>query len=186
MSDTQIATTDALEGEVIAPAADEQGTKARFAKALDEAKAGASTLGAQLGKVVLESAAPLREKWASGEIADTAKAYGEKAKGQALVLANDGKAITSDALSSIGKLVSDNAGLIDEHLGAKYGDYARTAARQIQEAAAKFEAKDLAELGTDAKEFVKKNPAVAIGAAAVIGFFLARSLTADSAPEKDA
>ena len=44
----------------------------------------------------------------------------------------------------------------------------------MQETAAKIEAKDLNELGEDAKEFVRKSPAVAIGAAAAIGFILAR------------
>ena len=44
----------------------------------------------------------------------------------------------------------------------------------MQETAAKLEAKELAELGDDAKEFVRKSPGVALAGAAVIGFALTR------------
>jgi ElaB/YqjD/DUF883 family membrane-anchored ribosome-binding protein len=44
----------------------------------------------------------------------------------------------------------------------------------MQETAAKIEAKELSELGDDAKEFVKKSPGLAIGMAAVAGFLLSR------------
>ena len=54
--------------------------------------------------------------------------------------------------------MSENAGTIDDKLGAKYGDYARTAARTMQETAAKIDSKDIGELGDDAKEFVRKKP----------------------------
>ena len=89
-------------------------------------------------------------------------------------LAAEGKTRTSDALSSLGKIVADNAGTIDEKLGARYGDYARTAARSLQEAGVKLEGKELGELGEDAKQLAKKNPGVALGLAAVVGFMLAR------------
>ena len=71
-------------------------------------------------------------------------------------------------------MVEDNAALIDEKVGLKYGDYARTAARSMQDAATRLDAKELAELGEDAKEFVRKSPGLAIGMAAVAGFMLAR------------
>ena len=70
--------------------------------------------------------------------------------------------------------MADNAATIDEKLGARYGDYARTAARTMQETAAKIEAKDLDELGEDAKQFVRKSPGMAIGIAALFGFMLSR------------
>ena len=34
---------------------------------------------------------------------------------------------TSDAIATLGKVVADSAGSIDDKLGARYGDYARTA-----------------------------------------------------------
>jgi ElaB/YqjD/DUF883 family membrane-anchored ribosome-binding protein len=71
-------------------------------------------------------------------------------------------------------VVSDNAATIDEKLGAKYGDYARTASRSLQENATKLDNKDLDELGEDAREFVRKSPGLAVGMAAVAGYMVAR------------
>ena len=44
----------------------------------------------------------------------------------------------------------------------------------MQETAAKIEAKELAELGEDAKQFVRKSPGLALGIAAVAGFLVSR------------
>ena len=83
-------------------------------------------------------------------------------------------------MTTLGKVISDNAGTIDEKLGVQYGDYARTAARSIQETAAKLESKDLGELGNDMKDFVQKSPGIAIGIAAVAGFAIAKMLSGRS------
>ena len=146
--------------------------KAKFARALEEAKAGVQ----QLGKEAQEKASAYREKaTATGsEMADEAKVKGQQAKDRAYELANEGKAKASTAISGISKLVSENAPAIDEKVGPKYGDYARSAAKSIQDAADWVEKKDLVELGEDAKEFVRKSPGLAIGLAAVAGFMLAR------------
>ncbi|NBC36327.1 hypothetical protein GTZ99_07120 [Novosphingobium sp. FSY-8] len=147
------------------------GAKARFSKALDEAKSSAVALT----KDLQEKAAPHIEQL-SAQAKDKAAELGGEVKEKALELANDGKTKASDALAAIGKLIADNAEVLDDKVGNKYGDYARTAARQLQETAAGLESKDLAELGAEAKDYIKKHPGVAIGAAAVIGFFLARAL----------
>ena len=159
--------------------------KAKFAKAIDDARAGAE----KVTKQAQASAEAYREKLAGqSEVwLDEAKAYGEQAKDyaeqakeRAAALARDGKTRTSEAISGLGKIVSENAEVIEDKLGAKYGDYARSAARSMQETAAKIEAKDLNELGEDAKEFVRKSPGVAIGLAAVAGFLVARLLKGGS------
>lgn len=146
--------------------------KAKFAAAIDEARAGTKALRdeatAKAG-AYREQLAAKSEDWVA-----EAKDLAGQAKDRAGTLAVDGKAKASDALSSIGQLVADNAGTIDEKLGTRYGDYARTAARSMQETAAKIEAKELNELGDDAKEFVRKSPGLAIGLAAVAGFLLSR------------
>ncbi|RVU06195.1 hypothetical protein EOE18_04965 [Novosphingobium umbonatum] len=171
-------TTAPLAPEAVAEtvAATGETVSAKFSKALEDAKASAVALG----KDLQEKAAPYREKLedklSSADLAAEARAIGEQAKERALALAAEGKVKASDALSGLGKLFADNASVVDDKLGAKYGDYARTAARSIQETAAKLESKELDELGKDAVEFVKKNPAVAIGAAAVVGFALAKLL----------
>lgn len=154
------------------PESSAEAAKSHFAKAVDEAKAGAQALG----KEAQDRADLYREKLTekSGDWASEARARGDQAKERAAGLAIEGKAGASRAISSLGKLVEDNAPLIDEKVGVKYGDYARTAARSIQDTAAKLDAKELGELGEDAKEFVRNSPGLAIGMAAAAGFVLAR------------
>jgi hypothetical protein len=152
--------------------------KGRFSKAIEEAKAGAEALKGE----AMEKGAAYKAK-VSGTTADwvdEAKVYAGQAKEKGTALAVEGKTRASDALSTLGKTISDTATTIDEKLGVQYGDYARSAARSIQETAAKLEAKDLGELGEDVKEFVRKSPGVAIGVAAVAGFAIARMLSGGS------
>lgn len=145
--------------------------KAKFARALEEARAGAQQLGRE---------AQERASAAGGEWAGEAKAKGQQARDRAWDLANEGKAKASEAISGLGKVVNDNAAVIDEKVGPKYGDYARSAAKSIQGAADWVEHKDLGELGDDAKEFVRKSPGLAIGLAAVAGFMVARLIRGSS------
>ena len=72
--------------------------------------------------------------------------------------------------------VEDAAAQIDDRVGAQYGDYARKASRTLQETSAKLDSKSVEELGEDARAMVRKSPGVAVGVAAVFGFFLARLL----------
>lgn len=155
-----------------APAKTNGAARAKFSRALDEARAGATALG-QEARV---RAGEYRERFSasSSEWAGEAKELAGQAKDRAATLAKDGKSKASDAIATLGKLVAENAGTIDDKLGVRYGDYARTAARSMQETAARIEAKSFDELGDDAKEFVRKSPGLAIGLAAIGGFFLAR------------
>lgn len=139
--------------------------KQRFGKALEEARAGAAALGSE----ARTQARARSEDWV-----DEAKTYGRKARVKGKELAVEGKARASDAIASLGKVVSDNAGQIDERLGTQYGDYARTASRSLQETAARIDAKNIDELGDDAREFVRKSPGLAVGLAAVAGYMIAR------------
>lgn len=146
--------------------------KAKFAQALEDAKAGAQALG----KEAQQRAEEYREKAssASKEWQETAKARGDQAMNQATDLARQGKSKASEAIASLGKIVAENAPLIDEKLGSKYGDYARSSARSMEETATKLETKDFDELGEDAREFVRKSPGLAVGMAAAAGFLVAR------------
>jgi ElaB/YqjD/DUF883 family membrane-anchored ribosome-binding protein len=164
-----------------AAAAPQAEAKAKFTKAIEEAKAGAAALTGEAkakAGAYKEQLSAKSEDWAAD-----AKDLAAQAKDRAADLAKEGKAKTSDAIASLGKVVSENAGAIDEKLGTRYGDYARTAARSMQETAAKIEAKDLGELGDDAKKFVREKPGLAIGIAAVAGFFLARLFRGGSSDE---
>ncbi|MFY7836066.1 MAG: hypothetical protein ACOVQ0_07280 [Novosphingobium sp.] len=164
----------------IGPAVEQaaESAKGRFSKAIEEAKAGAEALKGE----AMEKGAAYKAKVSgtTSDWVDEAKVYAGQAKEKGAALAVEGKSRASDALTTLGKTISDTAPTIDEKLGVQYGDYARSAARSIQEAAAKLEAKDLNELGDDVKDFVKKSPGVAVGVAAVAGFVIARMLSGKS------
>lgn len=155
-----------------APVDNRAEAKSKFTSALEEAKAGVAALGREAhtqADTLKEKAMNKQANWQT-----EAKAYGEQAKAKVGELAHDGKAKTSEALTALGKAVTDNATVIDDKLGEKYGDYARSAGRSIQETAAKLDAKSVDELGEEAREFVRKSPGLAVGLAAVAGFMVAR------------
>jgi ElaB/YqjD/DUF883 family membrane-anchored ribosome-binding protein len=139
--------------------------KSRFNAALEEARAGAALLGDEARERV-------------GGYGSQAKArssdWVDDAKTKAGELAVQGKAKASDALTGLSRVVGDNAGKVDDNLGAKYGDYARTASQKLQETAETLDRKSVEELGEDARELVRKSPAAAVGLAALAGFLLAR------------
>lgn len=139
--------------------------KTRFNAALDEAKAGAAALkgeAASRAAAYRDEAKVRSEDWAG----DAKKRAGD--------LAVEAKTKTSDGIASLGKVVSENSTLIDEKLGEKYGDYARSASRSLQETAAKLDSKSVDELSEDARAMVRKSPGAAVGLAAVVGFMFAR------------
>jgi ElaB/YqjD/DUF883 family membrane-anchored ribosome-binding protein len=139
--------------------------KSRFNAALDEARAGAALLGAEARERATAYGVQARER---------SDDWSEDAKVKATELAYQGKAKATEALAGLGKIVADNAETIDEKLGSQYGDYARSASQSLQSTAAKLEQKSVEQLGEDAREFVRKSPAAAVGLAALAGFLLAR------------
>lgn len=88
--------------------------------------------------------------------------------------ANEGKDRTTEALNSVSKAVAGAADLVDEKIGGNYGNYARKAADQVSGFADTLQSKDIDSIIDDTREFVRKQPMIAIGAAAAIGFVLTR------------
>lgn len=146
--------------------------KSRFNAALEEAKAGAAALRAE-GK---ERAAAYRgqAKDKSQDWVSEAKTYGNDAKVKGKELATEGKVKTSEGLRSLSRTINDNAHQVDEKLGAKYGEYARSASTALDDYAAKLDQKSVDDLVEDGRQFVRKSPGTAIGIAAVAGFMLSR------------
>lgn len=146
--------------------------KSRFNAALEEAKAGAAALKAE-GR---ERAAAYRgqAKDKGDDWVAEAKAYGADAKVKGKELATEGKVKTSDGMRTLSRTISENAHQVDEKLGAKYGDYARSASTALNDYAAKLDEKSVDDLVEDGREFVRKSPGTAIGIAAVAGFLLSR------------
>lgn len=97
-----------------------------------------------------------------------------QAAGKAHDYATQGKDRAVDALDSIVELVDGAADALERNLGSNVGEYAQRAAGAISGFAETLKQKDVEELLEDAKSAVRRNPAVAIGAAAAIGFVLAR------------
>lgn len=169
MADVPVSTTADEIGE---PADGIAAAKSRFSKAIEEAKAGAEALkGEAMGRT---AAYKSKVAGTTGDWTEEARVYANQAREKGAALADEGKAKATDALAALGRTIAETAPTIDEKLGSQYGDYARNAARTVQDAAAKLEAKDLGELGDDVKELVRKSPAAAIGIAAVAGFVVAR------------
>lgn len=139
------------------------------------------------------SAHPIRDQFAATAqtIRDEAGKHASNLKGEASALkyqastkareaAVMGKDKAAGAVGSIAKLLEDTAATVDEKFGKQYGDYARSAADSVSGFASTLESKDLDELATSARDFVKKSPGVAVGAAAVAGFVIARLLSGSS------
>lgn len=103
-------------------------------------------------------------------------------KGQATARARDyatqGKERATYALDNVARLITDAAGTVDSKVGTQYGDYTRKAADAVSGFASSLKDREVDDLVRDATEFVKKSPAIAIGAAAAIGFVLARLVKA--------
>ncbi len=120
---------------------------------------------------------------AKGQFFDRIETLRGQAGDKARDLAQAGKDRATDALDSLVQTVEEAAADIDDKLGNQYGDYARRAAEYIGNFSDSFRDKDVDDLFNDARELVKKSPAVAIGAAAAVGFVVAR-LARASVPDR--
>lgn len=89
-------------------------------------------------------------------------------------VATEVKDMASDAVHGLARIISDSAGAIDDNVGPKYGDYARTAAQSVSDAADRLRAKPVDEIAEHTREFVRTKPAAAVGIAAVLSLLLAK------------
>lgn len=120
----------------------------------------------------------------SGQAGDRIRSY-----------AVDGKERASGFLDELADMLEDAATQVDEKLGAQFGGYAHQASGAVSNLAGTLRDRDVDDLVADAREFVRKSPGIAIGAAAAIGFVLvrvvksgfeeARSLGTDPDAERD-
>lgn len=134
-----------------------------------------------------QKAAPLKAgaTKAAATSTNTAGDFKDRALTKARSAASQGKERTGNAIENLSKMIEDSARTIDNNVGEKYGNYARSAADAVSSFAEKLNAKEIDEMVEDARGFVRKSPAVAIGAAAVVGFLLSR-LIKSGMDDKDA
>ena len=113
-----------------------------------------------------------------GTTADKFKHQFATLKSQAGDKARDyaGKGVehATTALDDAARFLEDTARTIEEKLGPQYGRYGFSAAESVAGFAEQLRGKDVDDLVDDARELVRKSPAVAIGAAVGLGFILAR------------
>lgn len=145
-------------------------------------------------KVVAETAQDIAT--VAGSVADGAKLSVAKVKEQASALgaealdsarkaANQGKEMAAEALDEISRLAASAASVVDERVGTQYGDYARKAASSVSDASAALHGKDIDAIVADTTAFVRKRPAIAIGAIAAVGLFLTSMLRGSSKKSSD-
>jgi ElaB/YqjD/DUF883 family membrane-anchored ribosome-binding protein len=131
-----------------------------------------SPAGSSSGQDNQESASPRQT------ISDNVTKLKGEAGDRARTFADQGKAKATGALDQLVSMLNDAAGQVDEKLGAQYGQYARSAADQVQGFSSSLNDRTVEELLDDARGLVRKSPAAAIGVAAAVGFVAARLLSA--------
>lgn len=142
--------------------------KAAVKKAAPKAKA--------VAKKAVKAVKPvkLKAETAAETFKDQATTLVGKAGDKAREYASTGKDKATDTLFTVSDFVDDVAKSVDERLGKQYGDYARRAASAVSGVADSLKGKEIDDLVADTRKFVREKPAVAIGAAAAIGFVLTR------------
>lgn len=153
--------------------------KAPVADAIENDQQVKSAVDANVGETEEKSKLSQAKDKAKQAVKKEASALKEQATGKAREAAGKGKGKAVSAAGSLSTIMGDAAGSIDEKFGTEYGDYARTAKNKFDEAVGKFDQTDIDELVAMASDFVRKQPAVALGIAAAAGFVFVRLLKAD-------
>ena len=98
---------------------------------------------------------------------------GEKAR----AMGQQGLEKASDFLGGMASAAHD---LGNRQQGSKVGDYAHKAGERLDQYASRLRDADLESITGDVRNFVRRNPALAIGGAVVVGFLLARMFRSGS------
>lgn len=127
------------------------------------------------------------ENSGSSKFGSAAKKAREAVKGEASALAsqasdkarnaaNIGKGKVVEAAGSVTSVIGEAANSIDEQFGKEYGDYARAAQTKVDDVVGKINSMDIDEIIENTRQFVRKQPAIALGVAAAAGFAFIRVL----------
>jgi len=93
---------------------------------------------------------------------------------RARTMADDGKRQATDLLTTIAGIIQDASGSVEERLGSQYSGVGNRAADSVNSLANTLNERTVDDLFDDARAFVRKSPALAVGIAAVVGFAVAR------------
>ena len=108
----------------------------------------------------------------------------EKAGSTAKSAATSGKDYAAEAVHGLADAARQVASKLDDGSAggkagggnAKAAEFARKAAESMDKFSTRLRDKNVEEIADDARSVVRQNPAIAVGAAAIIGFALARFL----------
>lgn len=162
--------SEAAQLATAAVTAAKRATRAKVEGAKDSAKAKVTKVADAAGEKVKAA----KESVSAFDWKKQAEEVSAQASQMAKETATTAKAKTSSAMDGLAKLITETAQTVDSKLGPQYGDYARKAANAVAGAAKSLDGKDVEELLGEARNFVRKSPAVAIGAAAIAGYVLMR------------
>jgi ElaB/YqjD/DUF883 family membrane-anchored ribosome-binding protein len=125
-----------------------------------------------------------RDEGALAKVRGEATRLRSEATDRARSAAEDGKLKATETLDGFARSIHDVAGNLEEQVGPQLAQYAHRAADTLDELSANLRSKSVDELVDDARGFVRRSPAIAIGAAVAVGFALSRFLkaTASDAP----
>ena len=112
----------------------------------------------------------------AGQVRDQISTLKSQAGDRARSFADDGKGQATTFLQNVAQIVADAAGSVEERLGSQYSGIGHRASTSINSLASTLDERSVDDLLEDARAFVQRSPAVAIGAAALIGFAVARVL----------
>lgn len=105
-----------------------------------------------------------------------------QATDRARTAASSGKDRATQTLDGLAQAVHDAAGNLEQQVNPQIAQYAHRAADALDNLSERLRNKDVDELLNDAQDFMRRSPAVAIGAAVAVGFALSRFLKATSSP----
>lgn len=172
---------------------------AKASKSVDEAVEAAEEMAATASRKAGKAAVDFRHE--AEELAGKAGRTADDLKDEAAELAaqagsklkhaaSSGKDMAAGAMHGLAGAARDMAGKLEDGDpdggSAKAAGYARKAADSIDRFSESLKSKDVDELADDARRAVREHPAIAVGAAAIIGFALARFLKSGSSGERDA
>ena len=104
----------------------------------------------------------------------------DQATERARSAAEQGKTRATETIDNLARAAHDAAGSLEEQVGPQIGQYAHRAADALDSLSDSLRNKSVDELLDDARNFARRSPAVAIGAAVAVGFALSRFLKATS------
>ena len=122
--------------------------------------------------------AATRDEGALAKVKGEATKLRGQATDRARSAAEDGKLRATETLDGFARSIHDVAGNLEEQVGPQLAQYAHRAADTLDEFSANLRSKSVDELVDDARSFVRRSPAIAIGAAVAVGFALSRFLKA--------